>query len=119
MTSVYLFTVFVARPPWNTTYVLVPQNSSVIIECTTNSPNPYFSIDIGNYLQNQQFISSRSQQLQNLLNHGLYSMDNMSNNSTVTLLINQTEKNNGTTVHCFGGDGAQVDEITLILYGIC
>ena len=100
--------------PWPTPYLLVPQNSTVFINCTatTSSHTPIWAIDPGNDSSSSQLqFSTKQEELNDL---GFYELRpiNESEMFILRLLINDTTRNNQTRILC-DSEGSE----TLIVYG--
>ena len=87
-------------------YLLVPQNSTIIINCTTDSDTPFWSIDPAGDQLGMTFIqfATRSEELKA---HGVYELPRIETPGmppTLRLLINDTENNNQTVIQCVGSN---------------
>ena len=94
--------------PWPTPFILVPQNSSIQVNCranrTSSSESFFWSIDLASDYPSDvryQFSSGRAR----LNAYGVYDLtpsdSRSSEESTILmLLINDTTKNNGTVIRC-------------------
>ena len=83
-------------------FVYVPHNASVYINCTTDSNNPFWSIDpAGDELNTPLQFTTRGEELNN---EGLYDIEVSGGTvpPTLRLLINNTELNNQTVIECVG-----------------
>ena len=84
-------------------YLFVPQDSAVIINCTTGDDTPHWTIDLGNDSTTSQYqFSSRRKELNA---HGVYELpwiESPGMPPTLRLLINDTTINNQTVIHCIG-----------------
>ena len=96
-------------------FVYVPHNASVYINCTTDSNNPFWSIDpaedeLDSFLQ----FATRSEELNN---EGLYDIAVSGGTvpPTLRLLINDTEVNNQTVIECVGK--TVTNRTVIFLYG--
>ena len=102
--------------PWPRPYVFAPENSTVLINCTTTSDFPLWSIDLASDGSNSQLQFSTGDK--NLNVHGVYELPSINETGmppTLRLLINDTSKNNGTEIVC--DDGNESFETTLYVYG--
>ena len=99
---VYRFlSVEVADQSWPR-FVYVPHNASVYKNCTTDSDNPFWSIDpAGDGLETPLQFSTRREALNN---EGLFNIEVSEGTvpPTLRLLINDTEVNNQTVIECVG-----------------
>ena len=114
------FAVRVPGKSWPTPYVLVPVDSTVLINCTTNQSVPYWSIDLAAAGIGPKSFTELGGQMMFLNQKGLYELlqVNIENEpSTLRLLINNTEANNQTVVECIGGNRG-ILETTLFTYGM-
>ena len=96
--SRYPLSVEVANQPWPS-FVYVPHNASVYINCTTDSSDPFWSInpaedELDSFLQ----FPTRGEDLNN---EGLYDIA-VAARMTLRLLIRDTEVNNQTEIECVG-----------------
>ena len=109
-----LFIIFIVRveSAWPKT-VFAPQNSSVYIDCTTRSESdePFWSVQLADFAAFLSFSNGRT----TLNGHGVYAIETAS--STLRLLINSTDLNNGTVIQCVYGGGRELQETTLYVYG--
>ena len=83
-------------------FVYVPHNASVYINCTTDSNNPFWSIDpADDELETPLQFATRGEALNN---EGLYDIEVLGGTvpPTLRLLINNTELNNQTVIECVG-----------------
>ena len=91
--------------PWPTPNVFAPQNSTVLINCTTTSDSPLWSIDLASDGSNSQLqFSNRAEDLNA---HGVYELPTINETGmlpTLRLLINNTARNNGTDIVCDDGN---------------
>ena len=115
-----LFTVRVPGRAWPTPSVLIPVNSTVLMNCTTNLSLPYWLIDVpAAGIGPKSFVDLGGQET--FLNeNGLYNLQEVSIDggpSTLRLLINDTELNNQTVVKCIAGN-RDILETTLFIYGM-
>ena len=98
-------------------YLLVPQTSTVLFNCTTNSDSPLWSINLDNdSITTQLQFSTRGAELNA---HGLYELPQIETPGmppTLRLLINDTAGNNQTEIHCDGEDESNLT--TLFVYGM-
>jgi hypothetical protein len=96
--SVEASMVEVAERSWPT-FVYVPHNASVYINCTTDSSSPFWSIDPAeDGLNTPLQFATRAEALND---EGLYNI-NVAAEMTLRLLINNTEVNNQTKIECVG-----------------
>ena len=98
--------------PWSQPYLFVPQDATVQINCTADSNSPFWAIDLANDSTSVQYQFGRSDQIEILNAHGIYELSRIETPETIImrLLINNTEVNNQTEIHCS-------DEVsTLILF---
>ena len=96
-----LFSVMLSEAPWPVPYFFVSQSSTVQIICKTDSMNPFWSINLANdslRTTSLQF-STRGEQLNE---HGLYELETPGMPTVLTLLINDTARNNQTVIDCSG-----------------
>ena len=102
--------------PWPMPYLFVPENSTVIINCTTSSSAPLWSIDLGTDPDIAQLqFATRTDKLNA---NGVYELPPVEAQgllSTIRLLINDTSMNNQTMIICDGGN--EQFETTLYVYG--
>ena len=80
----------------------VPHNASIYINCTTDSNNPFWSIDpAGDELNTPLQFTTRGEELNN---EGLYDIEVSGGTvpPTLRLLINDTAVNNQTVIECVG-----------------
>ena len=102
--------------PWPRPYVFAPENSTVLINCTTPSDSPLWSIDLASDGSNSQLqFSNRAEDLNA---HGVYELSLINETGmppTLRLLINDTARNNGTDIVCDNGN--DIFETTLYVYG--
>ena len=110
-----LFSVMLSEAPWPVPYFFVSQSSTVQIICKTDSMNPFWSINLANdslRTTSLQF-STRGEQLNE---HGLYELETPGMPTVLTLLINDTARNNQTVIDC-SGDRTSF-ETTLFVLGM-
>ena len=103
--------------PWPRPYVFAPENSTILINCTTTTgDSPLWSIDLASDGSNSQLqFSNRAEDLNA---HGVYELPLINGTgtaSTLRLLINDTASNNGTKIVC--DDGNESFVTTLYIYG--
>ena len=113
--SALLYSVMVSELPWPVPYLFVSQSSTILIICKTDSMNPFWSINLANdslRMTSLQF-SSRGEQLNE---HGLYELETPGMPTVLTLLINDTARNNQTVIDC-SGDRTSF-ETTLFVLGM-
>ena len=93
------FAVFV-NEPWPEPFIFVPQNSSVLVNCRANSTSASWSIKLGSdNPSGTSFSFSGSQVWLNI--NGVYDLTQTERETIVlTLLINNTAKNNRTVIRC-------------------
>ena len=107
----------VVDEPWPRPNVFAPENSTVLINCTTTSDSPLWSIDLASDGSNSQLqFPTRAE---NLNAHGVYELPSINKTGmppTLRLLINDTASNNGTVIVC--DDGNDIFETTLYVYGM-
>ena len=97
-------------------YILVPQNSTVIINCAFEGiAEPYFVVGIGNTTINDLEFDDRRGQREILRDHGLYEI---SGPPTAVIEINNTNVNNGTTITCTYIGNSRLEQTTLLVYGL-
>ena len=108
--------IVLVHEPWPTPYLLVPQNSTVFINCTatTSSHTPIWAIDPGNDSSSSQLqFSTKHEELNDL---GFYELRPIIESDlemfTLRLLINDTTGNNQTRIFCDSGG-----QTTLLIYG--
>ena len=103
--------------PWPMPYLPVPENSTIIINCTTASASPLWSIDLGTDSVNAQLqFATRTDKLNA---NGVYELPPVEAQglpSTIRLLINDTSMNNQTIIICDEGN-EQFSQTTLYVYG--
>jgi hypothetical protein len=81
------------------TFVYVPHNASVYINCTTDSSSPFWVVNPAeDGLDISLQFATRGEALNN---EGLYDL-NVAAEMTLRLLINNTEVNNQTKIECVG-----------------
>ena len=104
--------------PWPTPNLLVPQNSTVIINCITKSNFPFWAINLGNDEVNLQFQFNTGQK-KTLNDNGLFQIESPEMEANhLQLLINDTARNNRTSISCVAiGEG--LVETTLLSYSKC
>ena len=106
---------------WPTPSILIPVNSTVLINCTINQSYPHWLIDVPAAGIGPKSFTDVGGQLMFLNDNGLYELQQISGAegepSTLRLLINDTERNNQTVVKCIGGD-RDILETTLFIYGM-
>ena len=108
----------VVDEPWPTPHVFAPENSTVLINCTSTATSllPLWSIDLANDASNFQLqFSSRAKRLNA---HGVYELPTINKTGmppTLRLLINDTSRNNGTEIYC--DDDNVSFETILYVYG--
>ena len=98
-------------------FVYVPHNASVYINCTTDSNNSFWSIDLAeDGLETPLQFATRREALNN---EGVYDIE-VSGGTTVPptlrLLINNTELNNQTVIECVG-EKVTHRTVIFLLYG--
>ena len=96
-----IHTVLVSEP-WPIP-LFVPQNSTIIINCTTDSDTPFWSIDLANDSTDTQYHFSTRNDTLNA--HGVYELPRIKPPGmppTLGLLINDTTINNQTEIFCVG-----------------
>ena len=89
--------------PWPVPYVFAPQESTIVINCTADGQQPFWSIDLANDSVSTQHQFSTRRELLNA--HGVYELPQIEipgMPSTLRLLINDTEVNNQTEILCNG-----------------
>ena len=105
---------------WPTPNVLIPVNSTVLMNCTTNLSRPYWSIDIpADDTGARSFVDLGGQEM-SLNENGLYNLQKVSIEGgpiTLRLLINDTERNNQTVVNCIA-ENQVILKTTLFIYGM-
>ena len=83
--------------------LFVPQDSVIIINCTTGDDTPFWTIDLANDSTDTQYqFSSRNDILKA---HGVYELPRIKTSGmppTLGLLINDTAINNQTEIFCVG-----------------
>ena len=86
--------------PWPTPYLMVPRNSTIFLNCTTNEDSPFWTID----LPDEDDTQYRS--IDRVFNaNGFYELPPIEAPEMPTvlrLLINNTSRNNRTKVICSG-----------------
>ena len=106
-------------PPWDTnTYV--PQGSSVHVNCTgEKNQHPAWTIILtGSQAVSLQFSFEQSVRLLNSRNFYKLLEVELEMATTIQLLINSTEGNNGTVIQCVDiGSATIISETTLTVYG--
>ena len=116
-------TIFAVRVPgraWPTPRVLIPVNSTVLINCTTNQSSPYWSIDLAAADVGSKSFTDVGDQITFLNENGLYELPQVNiegEPSTLRLLINDTEVTNQTVITCTGRN-RDILETTLFVYGM-
>ena len=99
--------------PWSQPYLFVPQDATVQINCTADSTgSPFWAIDLANDSTSVQYQFGKPDQIEILNAHGIFELSRIETPETIVtrLLINNTEVNNQTEIHCS-------DEIsTLVLF---
>ena len=84
--------------PWPTPYLVVPQNSTIFMNCTTNVDDPFWTIDLPDE-DNTQYRS-----IDRVFNaNGFYELPAVETPEMPTvlrLLINDTSRNNQTRIIC-------------------
>ena len=96
-------------------FVYVPHNASVYINCTTDSNNPFWSINPAeDELDTPLQFATRGEDLNN---EGLYDIKVSGGTvpPTLRLLINDTEVNNQTVIECVGR--TVTNRTVIFLYG--
>ena len=104
----------VADQSWPS-FIYVPHNASVYINCTTDSSNPFWSINLaGDNVDSFLPFFPRGEDLNN---EGLYDIGVVGGTvpPTLRLLINDTEVNNQTVIECVGR--AVTHRTVIFLYG--
>ena len=104
----------VADQSWPS-FIYAPHNASVYINCTTNSSNPFWSINLaGDNVDSFLPFFPRGEDLNN---EGLYDIGVAGGTvpPTLRLLINDTEVNNQTMIECVGR--AVTHRTVIFLYG--
>ena len=101
-------------------YLLVPQNSTVFINCALGSDAemPYFEVNIASFSQRARFVMSQGESQLN--NHGLFLIQRPTSDSSLAVVeINNTNINNGTIMRCtyFGNQGSDL-VTSLLVYGL-
>ena len=97
-------------------YILVPQNSMVIINCAFEGiTEPYFEVDIANTSFIDLEFDDRRGQRGILRNHGLYEI---SDSPSAMIEINNTNVNNGTKIRCTYIGNSKMEQTTLLVYGL-
>ena len=119
--SIVIVTVRVPDRSWPTSYLLVPVNSTVLINCTTDRSSPHWSIDlpVAHIVTSINFLLPDGIMLLN--EYGLYQLHNREDiieeqPFTLRLLINNTQLSNQTVVKCVGENQA-ILATTLFVYG--
>ena len=100
--------------------LLIPVNSTVLINCTTNLSYPHWSIDVPAVAIGPKTFTRVGGQRMFLNRNGLYELQEVSSEgepSTLRLLINDTELNNQTVVKCIAED-QDILGTTLFIYGM-
>ena len=96
-------------------YLLVPQTSTVLINCTTSSDSPLWSINLDNdSIITQLQFSTRGAELNA---HGVYELPQIETPGmppTLRLLINDTARNNQTEIFCTGRLGESIETILFV-----
>ena len=101
-------TVRVPGQAWPTPVVLVPQNSTIEIDCTLT--NSYWLIVLANDAhQTQRQFSERGGQTDLLNDRGVYELPQ-------GLLVNDTSGNNGTEIDCLGENNEALTT-SIFVYG--
>ena len=97
-------------------YVLVPQNSTTIINCAYKGiTQPYFEVDIANTTFADIEFSDEREQRNILSSYDLYEI---SNSPSAVIEINNTNVNNGTVIRCTYIGKLMPEEIKLRVYGL-
>ena len=89
--------------PWPTPFLLVPLNSTVIMNCTASDvgdSTPFWAADLSSDSKPIQFRATDSQFNAN----GLFELPPTGEPPTLRLLINDTSLNNQTGVYCNTGE---------------
>ena len=104
-----------SETPWPVPYLFVSQSSTVQIICRTDNMNlhPFWSIDLANDSLAPLQFSTRGEQLNN---YGLYELETPGMPTVLTLLINDTARNNQTVINCSGDRTSS--ETTLFVLGM-
>ena len=86
--------------PWPTPYIFVTRNSSVTINCTGSTSDLIFwEINLSEDTADRAIPFSR-QTIATLNGHGVYEFPQTEMSHNLTLLINDTARNNGTEIFC-------------------
>ena len=99
-------------------YLIVPQDSAIIINCTTDHDTPHWTINfkLANDPTTSQYqFSSRRKELNAL---GMYESPRIETPGmppTLRLLINDTSVNNQATIHCVGNNKSHDTMLTTSL----
>ena len=84
-------------------YIFIPRESAVIINCIADGEKPFWSIELANDSTSTQHQFSTRQSILNA--HGVYELPQIETPGmppSLRLLINDTEVNNQTEIHCTG-----------------
>lgn len=87
-----------------------------MINCATNSRSPFWAVNLADdgVMADLQFTNRGEQLNQN----GLFQVETPEMPATdLRLLINDTEKNNQTSIKCVGDSGSESFYTTLFVYG--
>ena len=101
---------------WPEPNLLVPLNSTVIINCTLNDNLTYWSIDLANdgADSQKQFVDNGGQR-STLNSHGVYELPPVE--TTLRLMITDIGNNNQSEIFCVGGMNIGSLHTTLTVYG--
>ena len=99
-------------------YLFLPRESVVEINCTADdaSYNPFWLIDLAN--DTKDFPLQFSHQEEQLNAHGVYQLPPIETPgmpTTLRLLINNTQRNNQTEIHC---DQSETTGSTTVLFAL-
>lgn len=84
----------------------VPQDATVQINCTADGTYPFWAINLANDATSVQYQFGRDDQIKILNAHGIYELSRTEN--IMQLLINDTEVNNQTEIHCSEEDSSLI-----------
>lgn len=102
--------------PWPTR-TLVPQGSTVLVNCTSSSESSlYWSIRLQEATVDATFINPATQPYLN--ENSFYELPSLMQNSqtTIQLLVNGTERSNGSRLRCVKGIN-HIQETRIFVYG--
>ena len=98
-------------------YIFAPQESTIIINCTADGEQSFWSIDLANDSVSTQHQFSTRRELLNA--HGVYELPQIETPGmppTLRLLINDTDINNQTEILCTDGENKLI-HTTLFITG--